>query len=177
MLHVVPVGYARFLGIPPEMLAAPTPGPGERPRPNSFARNDYGRRYEPPLTSPLGRSMCKPCGHGGCTNVMKRTPPPRTRLLHLALAPSRGGGMTDTGMLSGKVALVTGASRGIGAAAARLFARGEGAVEPCGRACGAPSTDVPRRRTTQKVRPSSRSSSRSSWRLPWRPAGDRRRGH
>jgi NAD(P)-dependent dehydrogenase (short-subunit alcohol dehydrogenase family) len=31
--------------------------------------------------------------------------------------------MTDTGMLSGKVALATGASRGIGAAAARLFAR------------------------------------------------------
>jgi NAD(P)-dependent dehydrogenase (short-subunit alcohol dehydrogenase family) len=34
--------------------------------------------------------------------------------------------MTQTGMLSGKIALVTGASRGIGAAAARLFAQ-EGA--------------------------------------------------
>ena len=36
-------------GAPPEMLAAPTPGPGGRPGPNSFVRNDYGRRYEPPV--------------------------------------------------------------------------------------------------------------------------------
>src|SRR5262245_33211417 len=35
--------------------------------------------------------------------------------------------MTETGMLSNKIALVIGASRGIGAAAARLFAR-EGAT-------------------------------------------------
>jgi short subunit dehydrogenase len=90
--------------------------------------------------------MCKPCGHGGCTNVMKRTPPPRTRLLHLALAPSRGGRMTDTGMLSGKVALVTAASRGIGPAAARLFAR-EGATVVLAARCLAdrtgPSDDWP----------------------------------
>src|SRR5215470_13929643 len=35
--------------------------------------------------------------------------------------------MTETGMLSNKIALVVGASRGIGAAAARLFTR-EGAT-------------------------------------------------
>jgi NAD(P)-dependent dehydrogenase (short-subunit alcohol dehydrogenase family) len=42
-------------------------------------------------------------------------------------APVQGGGMTQTGLLADKIALVTGASRGIGAAAARLFAR-EGAT-------------------------------------------------
>jgi hypothetical protein len=33
--------------------------------------------HPPPLTSPLSRSMPKPCGHGGCTNVIKRIPPHR----------------------------------------------------------------------------------------------------
>src|SRR5437588_9814352 len=42
-------------------------------------------------------------------------------------ASAHGGVMTHSGMLSGKIALIMGASRGIGAAAARLFAR-EGAT-------------------------------------------------